>query len=167
MSALVANELSGIYACLEVHMKRTELLQEIRRMRFEEAYSSWTEGRLSQSEASRLLGVCDRTFRRHIDRYEEDGLEGLIDHRLCQISHRRAPVDEVMEVNNLYREKHSGWNVKHFHSWYKKTGGERSYTWVKNRLQESGLVKKAPGKGKHRKRRDRSPLPGILLIEIY
>ena len=31
-------------------MRRTELLQEIRKMRFEEAYGDWTEGRLSQGE---------------------------------------------------------------------------------------------------------------------
>lgn len=144
-------------------MKRTELLQEIRRMRFEEAYSCWTEGRLSQKEAASLLGISDRTLRRYIDRYEENGLDGLVDHRLDQVSHRRAPVDEVIALTSQYRERHYGWNVKHFHSWYKKTGGTRSYTWVKNKLQENGLVKKAPGKGKHRKRRDRSPLPGMMI----
>ena len=51
-------------------------------MRFEDAYEGWTESRLTQEEAARLLGVCDRTFRRYIDRYEEEGLEGLIDKRL-------------------------------------------------------------------------------------
>ena len=29
-------------------MKRTELLQEIRKMRFEETYRAWTEKRLTQ-----------------------------------------------------------------------------------------------------------------------
>ena len=47
-------------------MRRTELLQEIRKMRFEEAYLGWTEGRLLQEEAARLLGVCERSFRRYI-----------------------------------------------------------------------------------------------------
>ena len=28
--------------------------------------------------------------------------------------------------------------------------GARSYTWVKQRLQEAALVPKAPGRGKHR-----------------
>jgi hypothetical protein len=32
---------------------------------------------------------------------------------------------------------------------------------VKNRLQEAGVVKKAPGRGKHRKRRERAPWPGM------
>src|SRR2546423_6184413 len=71
-------------------MRRTELLQEIRTMRFEEAYESWQARRLSQEEAARLLGVCERTFRRYLDRYEEAGLEGLIDQRLEQVSHRRG-----------------------------------------------------------------------------
>jgi hypothetical protein len=38
-------------------MKRTEWLQETKKMRFEEAYSSWQEKRLTQEEAARLLGV--------------------------------------------------------------------------------------------------------------
>lgn len=55
-------------------MKRTEILQEIRIMRFEEAYGGWQKGRLSQEEAAEILGVCSRTFRRQISRYEENGL---------------------------------------------------------------------------------------------
>ena len=89
-------------------MRRTELLQEILAMRFEEAYSGWQEGRLQQEEAARLLGVCERTFRRYIDRYEESGLEGLIDRRLAQVSHRRAPVDEVMALCEQYKRRHKG-----------------------------------------------------------
>lgn len=144
-------------------MRRTELLQEIRKMRFEEAYGGWQARRLTQEEAARLLGVCERTFRRYIDRYEEAGLEGLIDKRLEQVSHRRAPVDEVMALTERYRGRHEGWSVKHFHAWYRRDGGSRSYTWVKNRLQEAGLVKPAKARGKHRKRRERSAWPGMLL----
>jgi len=59
-------------------MKRTEVLQEIRKMRFEDAYYGWQEGRLSQEEAARVLGVCGRSFRRYRDRYEAWGMEGLM-----------------------------------------------------------------------------------------
>ena len=45
-------------------------------MRFEEAYEGWTENRSTQIGAARLLGVCPRTFRRTINRYEEDGQHG-------------------------------------------------------------------------------------------
>ena len=42
-------------------MTRCQVLQEIRRMRFEEAYGGWQSRRLTQEEAARLLGVCERT----------------------------------------------------------------------------------------------------------
>jgi transposase len=139
-------------------MRPTEMLQEIRKMRFEEVYSEWNESRLSQVEAARILGVCDRTFRRYIDRYDNCGMEGLSDKRLTQASFRRAPVDEVMAVAARYNSCYRGWNVKHFYSKYRQDGGERSYSWVKNTLQSSGLVPKVSKRGAHRKRRERSPL---------
>ena len=144
-------------------MRRTEWREETRKMRFEEAYGDWQARRLTQEEAARLLGVCERTFRRYIDRYEEAGLEGLIDQRLEQVSHRRAPVDEVMRLVETYRSRHEGWNARHFHAWYQRDGGTRSYTWVKNQLQAAGVMQRAPAKGKHRKHRERSPLPGMML----
>lgn len=144
-------------------MRRTEMQQEIRKMRFEEVYFGWSENRLTQEEAARILGVSDRTFRRHINRYEESGIEGLSDKRLTQSSFRRAPIDEVMALLDSYRSSHKGWNTKHFHSWYRKEGGSRSYTWVKNTLQSGGVVIKAAKRGAHRKRRERSHIPGVML----
>lgn len=133
-------------------------------MRFEEVYQKWTIKRLSQEEAAHLLGVCERTFRRYVDRYEEEGLDGLLDKRLNQISHRKAPVDEVVRLEALYRERYAGWNVKHFYGRYREAHqGERSYSWVKSRLQSSGLVPQGKRKGAHRKRRERAALPGMLI----
>ena len=132
-------------------------------MRFDEAYEGWNSGRLTQAQAGLLLGMCERSFRRYLSRYEAEGLDGLIDRRLEQISSRRAPADEGMALTERYRSRHSGWNVKHFHSWYKRDGGTRSYTWVKKRLQEATLVPKAKKRGAHRKRRGRSALPGMMI----
>ena len=109
-------------------MRRTEWHQETRLMRFEDADEGWTEKRLTQEEAAQLLGGCPRTVRRTINRYEEDGLDGLLDKRLAQVSHRRAPVDEVMRLVERYRNRRPGWNVKHYTAWYKREGGSRSYT---------------------------------------
>ena len=144
-------------------MRRTEILQEIREMRFEELYFGWSESRLTQEEAARILGVCDRTFRRYIDRYEEAGISGLSDKRLTQASFRRAPVDEVMAVADRYKNRYQGWNVKHFYSWYRRDGGRRSYSWVKNTLQSSGLVPKVSKRGVHRTHRERAPFPGMMM----
>ncbi|MDQ3959459.1 MAG: hypothetical protein M3255_04040 [Pseudomonadota bacterium] len=59
------------------------------------------------------------------------------------MSQRRALVDEVLAVTERYRTRHLGWNVKHFYAWYRRGGGRRSYSWVKNTLQRAGLVTKA------------------------
>ena len=82
-------------------MTRTQVLQEIRRMRFEEAYGGWQSRRLTQEEAARLLGGCERTFRRCVDRYEDEGHDGLVDKRLGEVSARRAPVDEVLRMHEV------------------------------------------------------------------
>jgi len=145
-------------------MRRTEVLQEVRIMRFERVYTGWKDRALTQEEAARILGVSDRTFRRYIDRYDDDGLEGLLDKRLVEASHRKAPLDEVFNVCNLYQERYTDFNVKHFYSWYiRKHNGKRCYTWVKDTLQAKGLVQKAPKRGAHRKKRERSPYSGMML----
>ena len=145
-------------------MRRTEWLQETRKMRFAEAYGGWQGGRLTQEEAARLLGVCERSFRRYLNRYEEAGLDGLIDKRLSQVSQRRAPVDEVLAVTGLYRSRYQGWNVKHFYAWYRqKHAGSRSYNWVRKTLQAQGAVVRAPKRGTHRKHRARAALPGMMI----
>jgi hypothetical protein len=75
------------------------------------------------------LGMCERSFRRYLARYEESDLAGLLDKRLMQSSHRRASADEVMKLVALYRGEYEGWNARHFHSWYRREHeGTRSYT---------------------------------------
>jgi hypothetical protein len=132
-------------------------------MQFEEVLSWWTEKRINQEDAARMLGVCSRSFRRYVDRYYDRGLEGLMDKRLEQVSARKAPVDEVLALVDRYQARHRGWAVKHFYSWYRRDGGRRSYTWVKNQLQAAKVVPRAPRRGAHRKRRARSPMEGMML----
>lgn len=98
-----------------------------------------------------------------MDRYEDEGLQGLSDQRLEQVSPRQAPVDEVMALVDRYRGRHPGWNVKPCHAWYRQEGGTRRYTGVKARLQEAGAVETASARGQHRQRRERAAWPGMLL----
>lgn len=144
-------------------MKRTQLLQETRKMIFEEIMSIKTEKRLTYGDAARMLGVSERTLRRYRGHHAEFGLDGLMDKRLTQVSARKAPVDEVLALVDCYRKHHVGWNVQHFYSWYKRDGGTRSYTWVKNELQTAKVVAKTAKRGIHRKKRERASLAGMLL----
>ena len=50
-------------------MPPTPLRQEFRRMIFEEAYGGWHAQRLTQKEAARVLGVCERRGGRYVDCY--------------------------------------------------------------------------------------------------
>ena len=83
-------------------MRRTERLQGLRLMKFEEVYGRTCRGGLSQAEAAEILGMSERTFRRWRDRYEATGAEGLFDRRLGTVSARRAPVDEVAALLELF-----------------------------------------------------------------
>jgi transposase len=145
-------------------MERTAVLQEIRIMRFEELYRRQQIGRLTQEEMAEVLNVDVRTVRRWIGRYEEEGLPGLIDQRLGRVSPRRAPVDQVLRVQELYRTRYVGFTAKHFHEkLLEQHKLQRSYTWTKRVLQTSGLVGCAKRRGAHRKRRARRPMIGMML----
>ena len=145
-------------------ISRARYVQESRKMRFQEAYEGWSEGRLTQAEAAQILGQCERSFRRHIERYESDGLQGLLDKRLSQVSKRRAGAGEVEQAVQLYKSGFAGWNVAHFHSKYKaQFAGTRSYSWLKSVLQGAGVTKANPRRGKHRTKRERMPLAGMMV----
>lgn len=131
-------------------------------MLFAKVYGRWTERGLTQEQAAEIFGVSDRTFRRYMARYDEEGAAGLQDKRLTRASCRRAPVDEVLEVTRQY-ESYRGWSVRHFYGKYREAQGRRSYTWVKNSLQGQGMVSKVTKRGVHRKRRERAPLAGMML----
>ena len=145
-------------------MRRTEMLQGLRRMKFEDVYGRWQQRRLSQAEAAEILGMSERTFRRWRDRYQADGIKGLADQRLGKASVKRVPVDQVHELLTLYRERYGGFTAKHFHDKLRQHHGfTLGYTWTKLRLQAAGLVPKAERRAAHRKKRPRRPLRGMLL----
>ena len=145
-------------------MRRTEVLQGLRRMKFEDVYGRWQQRRLSQSEAAEILGMSERTFWRWRDRYEDEGAAGLADRRLGKASAGRVPVDQVDAVLTLYRERYRGFTAKHFHDQLRQRHGfTLGYTWTKLRLQAAGLLAKAPRRSAHRKKRPRRPWRGMML----
>ncbi len=145
-------------------MRRTEALEGVRMAMFLNILNRWETAELNQAEAAELLGVSERTFRRWTRRYEEEGEAGLLDRRLGKASGRRVPTDRAEEVERLYRERYQGFTVKHFHEHLVRDHGFGwGYTWLKLHLQWAGVVAKAPRKGAHRRKRERRPLPGMML----
>jgi transposase len=115
-------------------------------------------------DAAEIIGVTDRTMRRWRQRLEADGYSGLADRRKGKPSGKRVPVATVEEVLRLYQEVYSDLNMRHFHEKLREEHGIRlSYTWVQKALQGAGLVARRRKRGQHRRRRERRPLPGMLL----
>jgi len=145
-------------------MNRTAWLQDRRMQKFRDVLSRWERRELSMMEAGELLGVSERQFRRYRERYEEDGLEGLVDRRRGKASPKRVPAKDVSWMLELYREAYRGWNVKHFHEHLRRDYGFRwGYTWVKTQLHTAGLVERAKKRGAHRRKRERKPCEGMML----
>jgi transposase len=115
-------------------------------------------------EAAEIIGVTDRTMRRWRGRLEADGYSGLADRRKGRASEKRVPLATVEEVLRLFREIYFDLNMRHFHEKLRAEHGiELSYTWVQKALQGAGLVVRHKKRGKHRRRRERRALPGMLL----
>jgi transposase len=145
-------------------MNRTTWLQDRRMQKFRDVLSRWERKELSAMEAGEILGCSERQFRRYRGRYEEEGLDGLLDRRLGKASARRVPVDEIAWMLDQYRTHHRGWNVKHFHERLVGRHGFRwGYTWVKTQLHTAGLVERAKRRGAHRRKRPRKPCAGMML----
>ena len=145
-------------------MRRTEQAQGLRLMKFEEVYGRTVRRELSQAEAAEVLGMSERTFRRWRDRFEADGAEGLYDQRLGRVSARRAPVDEVARVLELFDTRYGDFTAKHFHEkLVSEHGCERSYNWVRLTLQANRRMRAAPRRGAHRRKRPRRALPGMMV----
>ena len=69
-------------------------------------------------------------------------------------------------MRRLYREEFADFTVKHFHEQIRRDHGYTlGYTVTRLALQGSGDMRKAEGRGKHRKRRPRRPMPGMLLFQ--
>ena len=145
-------------------MNRTAWLQDRRMEKFRDVLSRWERKELSAQEAGEILGCSERQFRRYRQRYEEDGLAGLVDRRLGKASVKRVPVDKITWMLGQYRTRHMGWNVKHFHEHLQRQYGFAwGYTWTKTQLHAAGLVTRSARRGPHRRKRPRKPCIGMML----
>ena len=144
-------------------MRAKAAMHEVLRMRFFDVHQRFIKGDLGCDRAAEILGVSASTFYRMRKRYEDEGESGLVDGRIGKLSARRVPADEVMRLISLYEMQYYDFTVKHFHEKVSKHGFTLSYTCVKNKLQEAGVVKRAKKRGQHRRKRERKPLPGMML----
>jgi transposase len=145
-------------------MGTASIHEGVRRMRFSDLLDRTEAKKLTQASAAELLGINVRTFQRWAERYEAEGDDGLVDLPMGRRSPRRAPEEELERMLGLFRDKYADFTVKHFHEQLQKRHGYvLGYTVTKLALHAAGLVRKAPKRSAHRKKRPRRPLRGMLL----
>ncbi len=144
-------------------MDTAHIREGIRKMRFSTILDRWDSGEMTQETAAELLGMSVRSFQRWRERYEADGEAGLVDRRGAP-SPRRAPEEEVERMLGLYRDKYADFTVRHFHEQLtKRHNYTLGYTVTKLCLHRAGLVRPAPKRSAHRKKRPRRPMRGMML----
>lgn len=147
------------------------MLPEVRMARVLDAIRLHRLKVLSCLDAGELLGMSERHFRRLRDAFDADGEAGLVDRRRARASGRRAPLDEIEWVLKEFATRYFDFTARHFHEkvlGQPMAGGEvfkRSYSWTKSVLQLRGLTTKAKKRGAHRRKRERRPLPGMMLFQ--
>ena len=122
------------------------------------------EGSINWIQAADILRLTPRHVRRLRERYEHRGIPGLRDGRADWQRPRRIPAEVAEEICRLKREVYPDFSTRHFHDFATERHGLKvSYTWTKDILQMQGLAQKSPGRGKHRRKRERRPMVGMLL----
>jgi transposase len=133
-------------------------------MKIQEVILKAASKQILWTEAADIIGVSYRTMKRWKARYQTHGYDGIFDRRMKGPSPKRVPFQELQTILNLYRTTYRDFNVTHFHEKLRDHHGiGRGYTFIKTALQTAGLVEKSPARGKHRKRRPRKPLVGMML----
>ena len=122
------------------------------------------ERSITWQQAASICGVTARHMSRLRERYEQLGIEGLRDGRRGRAMPSRIAEATERELCRLKRDVYPDFSVRHFHEYVReKHKVEISETWTRMVLQKHGLVTKAPGRGQHRRKRERRPMRGMLL----
>lgn len=134
-----------------------------RAMRMQDVILRAMSGQIHWFQAAEILQMTPRNLRRWRERYEQWGYNGLVDQRRCP-SKRRVPTAQLERVLGLYRERYGGFNARHFHEIARREHGiELSYSYVKQALQQAGLLPKRRPRGRHRRRREPRACFGEML----
>jgi transposase len=121
-------------------------------------------GKITWIAAAEILRMSPRNLRRLHRGFERWGVQALYDRRRLVPSLKRASAAEVEGVLQLYRERYSGFNVRHFHELAAREHEVKlSYSLVKRVLQEAGLVRRQRARGRHRQRREPRACLGEML----
>jgi transposase len=143
---------------------KRSLAVEVRSMTRRDVIQKAIERSITWQQAAAICGVTARHMSRLRERYERLGIDGLRDRRTGRRQPARIAVAVELELCRLKREVYPDFSTRHFHEHATEKHGIRiSETWTRMVLQKHGLVEKARSRGKHRRKRERRPMRGMLL----
>lgn len=158
MSALGADDKHG----MKTH--EIAIAREARYMTRKEVIMKAIEKKINWIQAADILGITPRQMRRLKRRWEIQGYDGLRDYRAGKPRRHRIPIKTIQELCRLKKEVYPDFSVKHFHEYAtQKHKLALSYNWARIVLEVAGIVEKAPARGKHRRKRERRPMTGMLI----
>ena len=140
-------------------------LQKERAMTRKQVLEKALKGEITWVDAAEILGLTPRQVRRIRKRFESSGAQGLEDKRRGKPALNRIPEHWRSEIARLFKEKYFDFSVLHFYEKLRVEHGIQiaRYSSVKKILREQGLVPLEAPRKKHRLRRERRPLPGMLM----
>ena len=138
--------------------------REMRDMRVSDVVQKVVLGQMTWEQAKQVLGYTDRHIRRLRRRFEDEGIACIADRRAGRVMPKKVSDETKQMVTQLRKDLYFDFNIKHFHEVVKeKHGIELSYSYVKGLLQLVGLAERAKAKGKHRRKRERRPMRGMMV----
>lgn len=148
---------------MDKHIARQAVRKE-RAMTRQSVILKAIRGDIRWMHAADILGISPRQMRRIRAEWEEGGWEALMDHRNGRFVKTKILADDIREICRLKQDVYPDFNMTHFHEKLTEEHDfDISYTWTRTLLQQAGIVEKAPGRGKHRRRCERRPMRGMML----
>lgn len=143
---------------------RRQMAREAKTVTRKEVVIKAVNKKITWLQAADILAISPRQMRRIKLRYENQGFDGLSDWRGGKVRRKRIALTTIEEICRLKREVYPDFSIQHFYDRAtEKHGIKLSYTWTRVVLQAAGLVEKAAGRGKYRRKRERRPMVGMLL----
>jgi transposase len=145
-------------------MEQRRFLMSQRELQRYHVVSKTIEGRMSTKEAAEMLGLSQRQVFRQKAKIKASGPQGIIHGNRGRSPATAKPEHLMQRVRQLYQTVYRGFNITHFTEKLNEVEGIRvSRETSRKELRRHNLIGKLRRAPKHRSRRQRMPMVGMLL----
>jgi transposase len=145
-------------------MEQRRFLMSQRELQRYHVVSKTIEGRMSTKEAAEMLGLSQRQVFRQKAKIKASGPQGIIHGNRGRSPATAKPEHLMQRVRQLYQTVYRGFNITHFTEKLNEVEGIRvSRETSRKELHRHNLIGELRRAPKHRSRRERMPMVGMLL----